>query len=1798
MKIPYKIFSVQNLSSFVIALALIAGSIFSCKNPTSPNFDVPLSGSVSITGIPQIEEILEADIVYLDGKGQISYQWWRHWWDENYVEHEEKIPASSEYQYKVTEADNNCEIFVEVTRSGFTGSVFSYPTAPVIEPDTPILADFEIDIADQTFGSDVAVTIEPKSGKSSGDITIFYNGYKDFPANAGTYEVTFDIAAVYGWRKASFIAGELTINKAAGEWRDPVISTVFRDNFTLGDVSPPLGYTWIEDTATPLDVSKSGQKFDAIYNDPSGNYESITGKITVFIVKGNKDFKNYTIEITYTPELTLGDLTFDEEGYAWDDLDAATLATILNAGSWQFPAIYEDPEKNFEMTKGNITVNVKKATRSFGTVPPSLFNNLRYSYGLTLGNLPVSLPAGYGWDNSATPVYAGTSSYPATRTDPDDNYEPVSGTITFSVAPAQGVYIYHPAINTVYTPTLTLQNMTPNLQNGYTWKFPATALSASNLSHVAIYAEDPNYEPAPGNVVVNVARAEGTFQAYTISGIEYEPSLFLSAITPPENYKWVTGNITVNAGSGQKFPATYTDPSGNYTEATGNITVNVNQAPGVWESHPGINTIYTSGMTLTNIPLPADYKWNVPGTSLSAGPGQYSATYTDPSENYLPATGNITVNVAKAAANFGTVTVINTTYTSGMTLANVSLPSGYAWDAPGTVLNVAKSGMQFDAHTTNPNYETANGKIIVNIAKAAGSFGSPDVINTKYASGLTLGNMTPNLAAGYAWNAPGTSLSAGTGQYSATYTDPSDNYEPASGNITVNVAKADGIFVTPDLIDITYSLGLTLAKLTLPVNYIWADPETPISIDGDGQEFLAIYTDPSGNYTEANGNITVNVEKGEIGFGDPALIIVTYIDGMTLASVATPTGYTWKNQSTVLSAGTRQYPATFKDPSGLYNPVDGNITVLVNKATAGFGKPAAITTTYTPVLTLASITNLPAGYTWKTPTTALNANTPGGQQFPATYTKNSNYEPVDGNITVIVNKATGSFGTPSAINTTYAPGLTLDVLSCPSGYAWVASTTPLDVSKSGQSFPATYTDPSGNYNPASGSITVNVTKAQGIFVSAGAITATYTANMTLANVSLPAGYSWNNSATPVNNAGDGQRFPAIYTDPSGNYTAVDGNITANVAKAQGVFGSPGTITPVTYITGITLAYVPLFNGFAWADPTTPLSAGTRQYPATYTHPSGNYLPANGQITVTVQKAPGDFGLPAAVDTVYTPTLTLANVTLPDGYEFNNKSTSLDVSKSGQLFDATYTDTSGNYESAAGKITVNVAKALSNFGTPPALTTTYKDGLTLGNMTPNLAAGSGYTWNTPATALNAGNNQTFPATFLLDSNNYLPASGPITVNVAKAPGPAFPSYAAITATYNDNGESWMVLRHIPLQTRYTWVEPETKLTVGSWEFNAEYTQSNNYLPSQGKISVTIKKATGFFGPIFDIPTIYTYTQGLKLGDISFPEPGYSWQAPGTALSAGYSLFAVDFADPSGNYTTVSGLVGVRVKQATTAFVPLAARSIVYKPGLTLAGVSLPGAYKWAYPGTSLNVSKSGQSFTAVYTEPSGNYEDIEGGITVIVTKAAGAAVDISEIGIPMVTYNTIQIYPAKFVDDPPKTDQDIEYAVNMSTATPGSGWQDDLIFVGLFANSNYYIFARSAGNDNYMAGDAARASPVKTLIREEFEISYDKLEDIADIQVPALHLVGNPTDTEKVITVTGQYAGIKWFFNGAEIVPQDEQGITNVTGVKIKPQSSGAVLYVAAGPASVFNSKGNYFITLEAQKDGRTYSKVIIITVDL
>jgi uncharacterized protein YjdB len=83
---------------------------------------------------------------------------------------------------------------------------------------TPVASDYDIyGTGNNTYtGSPIIVSILPKSGKSSGAITILYNGSSTAPTAEGIYTVTFNVEATSDWNAAyDLYAGTLIISSSS-----------------------------------------------------------------------------------------------------------------------------------------------------------------------------------------------------------------------------------------------------------------------------------------------------------------------------------------------------------------------------------------------------------------------------------------------------------------------------------------------------------------------------------------------------------------------------------------------------------------------------------------------------------------------------------------------------------------------------------------------------------------------------------------------------------------------------------------------------------------------------------------------------------------------------------------------------------------------------------------------------------------------------------------------------------------------------------------------------------------------------------------------------------------------------------------------------------------------------------------------------------------------------------------------------------------------------------------------------------------------------------------------------------------------------------------------------------------------------------------------------------------------------------------------------------------------------------------------------------------------------------------------
>ena len=155
----------------------------------------------------------------------------------------------------------------------------------------------------------------------------------------------------------------------------------------------------------------------------------------------------------------------------------------------------------------------------------------------------------------------------------------------------------------------------------------------------------------------------------------------------------------------------------------------------------------------------------------------------------------------------------------------------------------------------------------------------------------------------------------------------------------------------------------------------------------------------------------------------------------------------------------------------------------------------------------------------------------------------------------------------------------------------------------------------------SASCTVSVAKTDPSYTLPVLGAVTYAPEQTLADITLPSGWKWDNpSIVPtVSNAG----YPATFTpSDTGKYNTVQKTVALTVNRGTPVYTIPSGLQTIA---GDTLASIKLPAGFSWENPSTVLQKeGTVSCMASYNPDEANYQTVTGiSIPVTVTKKSTD-----------------------------------------------------------------------------------------------------------------------------------------------------------------------------------------------------------------------------------------------------------------------------------------------------------------------------------------------------------------------------------------------------------------------------------------------------------------------------------------------------------------------------------------------------------------------------------------------
>ena len=394
------------------------------------------------------------------------------------------------------------------------------------------------------------------------------------------------------------------------------------------------------------------------------------------------------------------------------------------------------------------------------------------------------------------------------------------------------------------------------------------------------------------------------------------------------------------------------------------------------------------------------------------------------------------------------------------------------------------------------------------------------------------------------------------------------NYEWADsefdGTVSWSIAKRA---LTADMFQVTGSY--TYDGSEQKANYSFSDEDGNLvatdfevsysnNVNAGNSAVITFTATAGGNYS---GSVSLNftIEKATYDMSGISFGNATYTyDGTekTLVILGTlPSGVTVTyTTNTLTNAGSIEVTATFAGDTVNYNAIaDMTATLTISKATYNMSGISFGNATYTydgSEKTLAISGTLPSGVT-VTYTNNGHANA-GTYTVTASFTGNANYNTIaDMTATLTINKATYDMSGISFADATYTYDGSEKTLvitgTLPSGVT-VSYTTNTLTNAGSIEVTASFIGDADNYNVIDNMVaTLTIEKATPAYTLPESLTAIE--GQTLADITLPEGWSWQDGTLSVGEAGE-NTFTAVYTPvDTDNYNVVTVEINVTVEQA-------------------------------------------------------------------------------------------------------------------------------------------------------------------------------------------------------------------------------------------------------------------------------------------------------------------------------------------------------------------------------------------------------------------------------------------------------------------------------------------------------------------------------------------------------------------------------------------------------------------------------------------------------------------------
>ena len=464
---------------------------------------------------------------------------------------------------------------ITISYEGQTAT-FDVTVSGGISNQTPAAADFTISGLSHIFdGNPKTVSITPKQGKSTGTITIYYDGKTAAPSAIGSYPVTFDVAAASGWNaKTGLSAGTLEIAKQTDNPETPTA-----DDFEIGNLSQTAGSVTAV-TITPK-AGKSGGAITIFYNGSTtlptavGSYPVTfdVAAATGWNAKTGLSAGTLVIADNQSTLQTVAAPTASPTAGTYATAQTVTLSTATAGATIHYTINGSTPTATSTQYTSPISVTVTTTIKAIA-VKSGMNDSAVLTAAYTI-NVPSNTPITSVSLTITAPV---RDAVPATMATGSGNF--TIGTVTWLPAdnPFQGGKAYSALVTLTAASGYTFTGLTTAVVNGQTAAVSDNTGATVKLSYVfpetdnkSVMALGVQFQPSK----MNYNHGDALNLAGLIIQIIYTNSSTESV--PLANFaaRNITANpangdtLSVSAHNGQPVTITY----GSHTVDTGSLTV-------------------------------------------------------------------------------------------------------------------------------------------------------------------------------------------------------------------------------------------------------------------------------------------------------------------------------------------------------------------------------------------------------------------------------------------------------------------------------------------------------------------------------------------------------------------------------------------------------------------------------------------------------------------------------------------------------------------------------------------------------------------------------------------------------------------------------------------------------------------------------------------------------------------------------------------------------------------------------------------------------------------------------------------------------------------------------------------------------------------------------------------------------------------------------------------------------------------------------------------------------------------------